>query len=539
MPATGIELTLQTLLRSTNPVATELLLIALESSDGALRVGAVRALAMRDDVAGHRGLVERFPRLSADARAAIVDVPSRAPLATALSAMIRPKTPKLARRAAELAVLWGATPTLAAIVEAAQWPASDLADAFSKAALSLARRLEERIREHDPTQRTEGEDPAFARRAAVNALAVALDRFDTHRSVDLLEALLLLTPSDEPALLRALRHEEHVAHDALLARLKGSTSHGALRVLAQVLADITATQRLIDIAADRSDPAGLALLLGFVGYPVGLRLRENCQRIEAFAWLDPERKKRLLDLPALAQATAVTIAAASNASRQQVAELILLLLDADQPGAALAACRAIDSLPSRLAAEPLQLALANADAGVVAAAAAMLRRKKCPGAFQVLVDLLDHSDNRVRTAAQRSLRELSYASFRDSRHEMSLEAQRRVGQLVGKADPLVVPSLKAELNAAAVSRRLAALDLVDVMGAAEGLAEVLSERVLCDTDVGVRVEVASLLGRVSPLPSVLGALQEAAEDRSPAVRSAAVKSLQRLGTGPVLAAGLA
>ncbi|MEO0531418.1 MAG: hypothetical protein AAF266_12715, partial [Planctomycetota bacterium] len=151
--ANGIERTLQTLLRSVNPLATEALLVALESSDAALRVGAVRALAMRDDPIGHRGLVERYPHLPADARAAIIDVPRRAPLAETLPTMIRANTPKLARRAAELAVAWSATPTLPAIIEATQWPASDLTKAFADAALSLARLLEERVREHEPARR--------------------------------------------------------------------------------------------------------------------------------------------------------------------------------------------------------------------------------------------------------------------------------------------------------------------------------------------------------------------------------------------------
>lgn len=534
--AVGIELTLQTLLRSANPAATEVLLTALESPLESLRIGALRALALRDDTAGHRGLVERFANLPAETSVAICDVPSRAPLLATLSVMIRPETPKLARRAAEIAVIWEAVPTLTAIVEAAQWPNEEFRKVFTDAAVCLAQRLEEQVAAYDPRQRNGVEDPAFARRSALNALSVALDRFDQHRNVPLLEALLLLTPSDEPALLRALRTKDHAAHDALLEALHHSSSRGALRVLANALGDTGSPQQVIDIAAERSEPGALALLFGFVGYPVGLRVRDNAERIDALAWLEPGRVGRIAELSGPQQATAVTIAAASKASRDQLTALISLLIESGQSESIPAACRAIESLPARLATEPLRQALTNVDAGVVALAASMLRGKNYPNAIETLIGLLDHEDARVRTAAQRSLGELTFALFRSNWRELPVEAQRRVGQLVGKADPMVVPSLEAELNAGAVSRRLAALELIDVMGAAEDLVDLLIERMESDPDVGVRVEAASLLGRVRTLPSVLEALGEAACEAPAAVRRAAEKSLQRLGTGPLLAA---
>ncbi|MEO0531593.1 MAG: HEAT repeat domain-containing protein, partial [Planctomycetota bacterium] len=277
------------------------------------------------------------------------------------------------------------------------------------------------------------------------------------------------------------------------------------------------------------------LLMQFVGTPVGARVCKNCERIEAFGWLDPERRERVLDLPGPAQATAITLAAASNADRQQVADLIELLLGRGKPEGVVAAGKAIEALPPTAAVLPLGLALTSDDAAVVAHAASLLRVKDVPEATEALIALLDHGDARVRAAAQRGLRELSYTAFRDNREKMPSDVQRRIGQLVAKADPLVVPSLAAELNAAAVSRRLAALDLIDVMGVTEEVVDKLTRCLLEDADVGVRVEVATLLGRISPLPTVLEALEEATEDRSRPVREAVARSLQQLGTGPQLA----
>ncbi|TWT93375.1 hypothetical protein Pla108_38690 [Botrimarina colliarenosi] len=530
--ASAIELTLRTLLGSPNPRATELLLIALQSEEPALRLGAVRVLALREDVAGHRKLVEAFSQLPADAQAALRELPETTPLAEALPSLIRPEAPKLARRGSEVAAALGLTEALPAIVTVALACPDDLSGALAADALLLAVRLEERVRHYDPAVHAgEGprpQDPAFARRAAVNALVTALDRFGEHGEHDLLQALLLLTPGDEPALLRALRTDTHPAHDALQTALQTSSCPGAISILAALLADLRSPQALLEIVAERYDRAGLTALLTLVGYPVGLRVRENCQRLGFFSWLEPDRVAVLADLSGPAQATAIQLASASQASRSALASAILTVLASEHAVARLAACRAISVLPTRLAEEPLWRALQAADPAVVATAVRMVRKKDYPNATTVLVAMLESPDAPVRDAAGKTLQELSFTAYRDSLHDLPPEVRGDVGRLVGKADPLAVASLRSELGAAAVSRRLKALELIGLMDLANVLVDSLTETLVADKDLGVRVECAQLLGSVTPTTEVIDALVEAVGSRASALRRAAQECLEKL-----------
>lgn len=533
MPASGIERTLRTLLRTENPRAVGLLAAALESDEAPLRCGAVRALAMRGDSASGRALVEKFHRLPADARAALKNVDHNAPFAGTLLKFIRPTTPRLARRAIGVAVEWGLSDALPLTVEAATWPDCPYAGEFAAEALRLASDVEQQMQAYDPhVDRDEASrpaDPAFVRRASVNALTKALSRFAEHGHQTLVDALLLLTPSDEPALHESLRDEDHPAHAAVLESLRTSPCHGVLGVLAGALSDLRSPDSLLQIAAQRGDPEGLEQILSQVGSPVGLRVRENCHRVSCFAWVGPERCDVLLNLSGKAQAAAAQMAAASSCDpRDVVATLNAIIEWGDAPGP-LMACRAIRLLPEGMATEPLGLALMVSDPAVIAAATQQLRQKGFPDATSVLVQLLNHGSSEVQRAAGRSLRELSYPKFRDIAPGLSVSDQRTVGQLVGKADPLAVPSLRSELHAGPVSRRLLALEMIDLMNLVDDLAIDIAEQLLRDNDIGVRVEATQLLGRATPSDTVLKALVQVAGNSDGSVKSAAQSSLAMFG----------
>lgn len=532
MPYQGIETTLRTLLRSSNPAATDLLVIALDSEEPALRAGAARAIALRHDRVGHRALIERLHRLPADTQGALRDVPRDGPLTASLIGMIRADLPRLSRRAVQVAADWGIVDVLTAAVESAQWP-TDFADAIATDVLRLAKKLEQAIRHYDPSDAAQAEtrpvDPAFARRAALNALLKSLNLEGSRRPPQLLDALLLLTPGDEPGLWTALHDETHPAHEELNSALQTSQCRGALGVLAQAIRDPRSPRRVLRLATERCDRAGLEKLLGLLGSPLGVRVRESCRRIEGFAWLEPTRVGVLALLSGPAQATALEIAAASSAKPRRLVEAILVVLQSEAPEARLSACRAIEALPSHLAIEPLQQALESGETAVTAQAAKLLRPKDFPDATGRLIRLLDDPDRGVQAVAQQALRELSFATFRDHLHEMTEDQQSRVGRLISKADPLASATLKAELGSGAASRRVEALRLLELMGVASELVGPLTQSLLTDTDTGVRAEAARLLGGVESTPMVTAALKQCLDDRSSAVRSAVESSLGRLG----------
>lgn len=539
MPAnSGVETTLRTLLRSANPAASDLLAKALSSDEPSIRVGAVRTIALRDDARGHRSLVEKYQHLPADARAALNVTPHRAPLVASLQEMIQAGTPRLARRAAELAHDWQATLVLPAVAEAVLWADDKDRTFYADETLRLVRLLEQAMRDYEASagadDESRPEDPVFQRRAALNALAKGIDRFDEHGRPEIVDAFLRLTPSDEPTLVEALRNTDHPAHLALLETLLVSDSEGALGVLAKVLLDMHAPQGLLLVATERCDQHGLTTLLFRIGFPIGARARAAVARIPGFAWLESERLDVLYKLPEQAQATAMQLAAASGVDRKLLAAAIEQVLERGEPAGRAAAAAAIESLKDQLAHPPLSKALLSGDPAVLPTVARLLRTKNYPDATAILILLLEYDDEPVVEAAQKALQELSFSQFRNQLEELPPEQRRRLGRLIAKADPNVAATLAMELKAGSADRRLRTIELIDLMGLTADLSPALLKCLAEDRDVGVRADAADLLGSVPKLPSILEGLEEALSDESSAVRNAARASLERLLGQPLI-----
>lgn len=534
--ASGIERTLRTLLRSGNPSATAALVTALDAPGDEFRTGVVRVLAMREDAAGHRALVARLGRLPSPVRSALADVPQSAPMARTIPELIAAASPRLARQAAEAAAIWRLPDALAAIVDATRDGDDDLAQRLTEIASVLVAELERRLAATPSEDGASWPDPSFARRAAVNALVGVLNDYGRRGSAAWLDALLALAPPDEPALLQVLGQSTHPAHVPLVEALRTSMRSGVARLLGRALPDTRSPQALLDIAAARCEAEFLATMLAGFAAPIGMRLRENCQRIEAFAWLDPERVSVLPDLPGPAQAVAIALAAASKSSRRQLVTAIGVLLHAGSDEGKQAAARAIEHVPSHLAAPPLAMALESDEPEAAASAARLLRKKNIPQATGQLVGLLDHSDELVRSSAQRSLKEISFATYRDHYQSLDAAQRRKAGKLVGKGDPLALESVRTELRSGVARRRLKALELVDAMGVAGSLsAELLTAAE--DRDAGVRCEAIRMLAGVEPTEAVRQAIREAATDRSPVVRDAAAEVAARMGEPALLTTG--
>lgn len=524
--ASRVETTLRVLLRTSNPAAVDLLLKGLVSSCETVRAGSARVLARRNDRAAHASVIDLWQELAPDARAVLAEGDSRMPLRKSLEGFLLRGSATRARNAAELAVTSGATEALAAIVRLAMNPDYSYAKPMAKNALVLAEQLRQEVELRAAGQGGRGVDPAFARRAAVNALGEALTTFEKHRQLELIDALLLLTPHDETALLRTLRNPLASGYKPLMSALKNSSSLGALGVLAASLKDLSAPEELLQIAAARCDAPALERMFTVVGSPIGARARENVGRIESFAWSSPERWNVLLELGGDQQATAVQLAVASHLKRRLAAELIELLLRKGEEEGRLAACRAIANLPSHLALGPLEIAVDDDSALVAATATKLLRKKSMPGGKTKLVAMLDHEDAKVRSAAQKSLPELSYAKYRDNYKELSEEQRLSAGHLVAKADPHAEETIIRELTAGPVSRRMKGIEMAEQMGMVETLAPFLTV-CLTDPDAGFRVEVAKLLGNAQASSEVIRALAKALNDSAPAVQTAAQASLSR------------
>lgn len=525
--AGGIERTLRALLRSENAAARDLLVTAIGSDVSPLRLGAVRVLARRDDTVGHAALIAAWPELADDARAAVAECDARTRLRRELDGLIRRASPSDALNAAEIAAASLATEATAAVATLAATPDHPHGAALSRIALELTGALRRQVDRRASGADRGDPDPAFARRAVVNALAKAVETFEEHGQAALLEAMMLIAPYEEPSLNRALHDTRSPAHEELLRVAETSTSSAVAELLAGAMKDLAAPTRLLEAASRRHDVAALDLMFRFIGSPIGARVTENVGRVEGFAWLESEHRHVLLELSGEAQATAVQLAAASQIGSRALLDLVLMVLDRGEEQGRLEACRAIASLPGRMARGPLEVAVQDDSPMVAAVATKMLRKKGLPDATATLVGLLDHDEKDVRGAAQRSLDELTFKAYRDVYADLNPAERRSAGVLIGKADPAAAEAVAAQLGHGAAPRRLEALEMADNMGLAPQLVgDVIG--LLADSDVGVRAEAARLLGDVASVPEVIDVLSFALLDKAASVRSAAEESLRRL-----------
>ena len=525
MQTVGIERTLQVLLRTKTTGAAELLLIAARSESAPLRTGAVRALARKNDSEAHDELVRMFSDLQPDARSALATIPVNLPMRKGLSRQVLDKSPKLALAATQVARALGATEHLAAIVSVAEKIDPTLAGPFVEGVLELAKKLSKDMQRSHHGERLD-QDPAFLRRAAVNALHSAMTTYQLHRHDALVEAMIILAPYDEPALAQALHNDQHHAHTAIKAYLEVSESQEAARMMGELLKDKRAPQTLLDVVARRHEPSVLSLMLDSIGPQIGARTRENVSRIYSFAWAEVEHADSLDYLTGEQLATAFELLAMSEMSRTRLADIIITALGSEDELVRLAACRALAHVPKDLANGPARVALEDKSSQVVRAAVALVRAKHVKVDSHVLIGLLGHPDRQVVEAVQGAMTGLRFTDYRDQYDTLTPEQRRRIGSLVAKADPTALDTLENELSSGVARRRLQALEYIEVMGVVDWLLEKIVTR-LADNDSGVRAESARLLGQGKPTASLAAALRVLLDDPSAAVRDAVEDSLKK------------
>ncbi|TWT48814.1 HEAT repeat domain-containing protein [Botrimarina hoheduenensis] len=527
----GIEATLRVLLHCQDESSDAVLAVAAASSDPALRIGAVRTILRRHSLAAHANLVRGWNRLAEDALAVLLAEAPRASFASSLQRFLGGSEGQLAEASAKLAAQALVVEALPALITRVLTGRSAKNEPL--AVLALSRELRRRL-DNPPTRKEGLADPAFARRAALNELALALTQFHQHGQADLIDALLEITPADDPLFLQTLTDPERGGHAALIERLRAATGTGVVALYAALL-DNTATPTVaLEAIASRADLATLDPLLARFSKRLGMRVSTNVKRLKDFEWLANERRPELLTLSDQAVAGAIRLMGASEVSRRRLVTLLeQVLLSVHDPrvaagfilgdAARLAAAEVIGALPPHLANTPLALAARDPSPAVVTAAANLIGKKQLPNDNPILVEMLSHPAVEVRRAAQRSMKGITYSWLRDEAAEMDFEEQRRTGSLVAKADPLAQEQLRSELGAPGSKRRLKAIEMAEILGLVDEVVDDLMAR-LNDPDAAVRAEAARCLGTSAGEPRVQQALAELHRDPAVGVRRAAEQS---------------
>lgn len=498
-----------------------------------MRAAAIRAIVRRHDADSHRILLQHFDKLDDEERAVLRRAHSAIPhhMARALKAAVLGSDANLCQYACQMITLCRDFDLFPVLVEAAENRRHPAAADVTASLLQLANVLNAELAAWSGKHATaehHRRDPTFVRRHLLAALERSLANYARHECNELIEAFLLLAPSDNTLLQTILHDPRHSCHLPVARALAWSTTPGSVARLVGLLRDTDAPEAVLQAIATRTDPEFIHALFAELKPPVSLRVLHNMKRLSSVAWLE-EHAPLLLELSGRAQATAIELAAASSITSDAMFRLLALVLEKGLTEARRASCRALEKFERPEATELVVRALNDPDMGVRAAAIRQIRARGVPDALKTLVSLLDHRSTEVREAARTSLAEFNFARYRSMFDLLDESTARTTGVLVHKVDPVARNGLIEELTSPSVSARRRGIEMAVAMQATQVVCEQL-------IDLSRNENLALRREAVVALSTCVGskaenAIRVALDDSHPSVRDAAADALARVCAG--------
>jgi HEAT repeat protein len=531
--AGGLKKTGEVLSATRNRAVLPTLAAALASSCAEVRADVIRAIVRRHDIDSHRILLQHFDQLHENERSILRRAHRAMPhhMTRALKAAVLGGDAKLCKQACDLIALSRDFDMFPVLVEAAESRTQPAAADATTALLQLATVLDTELAawsgEH-VSGKHHGRDPSFVRRHMLAALERSLANYSRHECRELIDAFLLLAPSENTLLHKILADPWHPCHKPVAATLTESTTHGTVVRLVRLLRDTDAPDSVLQAIASRTDPEFIHALFAELKPPMPLRVVHNMKRLGTVTWLE-DHAPLLLELSGRDQATAIELAAASSISSDALFGLIELMMEKGLTEARRASCRALAKFDGPEAIKLVVRALDDPDVGVRAAAIRQLRPRGVPDALKTLVSMLDNRSMEIRDAVRNSLSEFNFARYRSMFDLLDESEARTTGVLVRKVDAAARTGLIEELTSASVTTRLRGIEMAVAMEAAQDVCEHLVE-LARNENASLRLEAIAALGGCMG-GKAENAIRIALDDPHPSVRDAALEALARMSAG--------
>jgi HEAT repeat protein len=469
----GLRQTEQALVRARNRAVLPMLALALQSHSIEVRATAIRATLRRQDLESHAQLVRLFDKLTPADREVLRETHLHMPhhAALALKRAVLEGDAEQCRNACEWILLCRDREQFPTLLRALEKPGHRYASRVATSVLQFATQLHDELLAWVQGGRI-GTDPSFARHQALNALERTLKRNVAHHPTEVVEAFLLLAPSDHPALMNLLRNAKHSCHAQVVETFSSNRAPAAVERLVALLRDTDAPPAVLEAIARRADHEFTEFLLHDLKYPVPLRVLQNMKRLKSIAWLE-DKSDHLLEFDGRSQAIAVELAAASGIDRGSLFAILKQIMQHGLGEGRRAACLVLAGIESPEANDLVLAALNDPDSGVQAAAVRQLRPRRIANALQLLVAQLDSPFAEVRDAARSSLAEFNFVRYRSMFDLLDEKAARTTGILVRQVDSSVRDKLIEDLTSASLTTKQRAIEMTLAMGAADDVRDQL------------------------------------------------------------------
>ncbi|MHB8863420.1 MAG: HEAT repeat domain-containing protein [Pirellulaceae bacterium] len=517
----GLSRTFSLLTETANEAAVSVLLAALDSPDIAIQNRALQAILDRRRGAGQRVLIERWHGLSERWKLQIARQPRQ--ISPSVRHAILSSDAELCVNGCSALLYIREFELIPALVTGLEEPGNPQATRVAETLVRLCELLQEEI--SGPRDKPRFQDPVRICELVLPSLEKAVERFESHRCRETMEAFLLLASRENALLNHVLAEPRHPAYLTMMDILCHSPRLAVIRLVLNLLECRFAPSAALQVVAHRADGMFMRQLLKRADPDLSEPLRWSLRRVEsmdslicALDVLDTLSEKE--------QAAVVRLAMASHMNRLNVFRIVKQVLTCGRTAARRVASAALGEFGGAEANQLVLDALQDPDPQVQATVLGQLRERGIPGAITHLIHMLDSPHDVVRQAARGCLMEFTFHRYITQFDLMDNKIRTSTGMLVMRIDPDATTALARELKSNTRTRRLRGLEAAVAMDAVY-LVEPLIIGLLNDPDHYVRTEAAGTLAYCNT-PLALESLRNALRDRSVAVREAAEQSLQKL-----------
>lgn len=357
-------------------------------------------------------------------------------------------------------------------------------------------------------------DSSRVRTQMMEAIVYQVDLFHENRCGELIDGWLALAHWDDSAHRRLIGNPTHPAYRQVLMRLKGSKAPEVLQLLAGYLMRCrTAPDTVVETLVARPDPRLAIEIARLIDDNSMVTALSSLRRLTPLACLE-KIEPELASLDATLQQKIWLMISASSDDIDLVLRGALKLSESeDENDIAIAAsmirgCRRPDS---ESVVSEIQVALAAPHDQNT------LGRK-----LLLLTTWLDRDSSPLKNAAAQFFKDFTIDGLVDAVRMWPSQMCRAMARIVLKLESDYASILNRQLESPAPRRRLAALEVVKLMGVAEELADALI-LLLEDPKVEVRVQCIDLLASIGH-KAILDRLPGLLSDPSSDVQEAAERA---------------
>lgn len=522
MPS-GLDKTFEFLTSTLNDAAVDVLIEGLDAPESSIRELCLRGILKRHSAKGLKVILERLHTFDDRWRAIVSERTDGISMAIR-NAILTRDNEQLCKNGCDAVIRFHDFDLIPTLVTAAE----DVENPFRELTGQTLLRLTEMFYEElaAPRDYQQRRDPQRMRDYLTNSLEAAVQRFNKHQSLYILEAFLMIVHRDNVTLKQILNDPRHRAYLAISDLLTHSKRSGILRLVLSFLGDTHAPTAGLIILGYRSDLKFIEYVLRKIGSQPSATITNTLKRIETITWLMNDLET-LRYLDEAAQHSAAILASQSNLNRRAVYKVLEWLLQNGKTAGRRCAATLIVDFNGADANTLVVQSLSDPDPSVVAALVKQLRARAIPGAVSRLIEYLDSPHPVIQQAARESLHEFTLKRFLASYDILDDEVRVATAKMVQKVDQGYLDELAQEFETKSRTRRLRVITIIEMMKVVERFEEQVT-MLLGDSDHLIRAEAARALASCDTETAREALLQVAQGDRSAIVQDAAGKSLSDL-----------